>query len=360
MTLRKQGPDLKTHDFYYDLPQELIAQTPLDRRDGSRLMALDKTSGRFRHMHFYDLPALLRPGDCLVLNDSRVLPARLLGRREPGGGAAEVLLLVDRGDKVWECLVRPGKKLRPGARISFGDGALTAEVLETLEGGNRLVRFHYDGIFLEILEGLGKMPLPPYIKAELSDPERYQTVYSREVGSAAAPTAGLHFTKELLQQVQDMGVRLAYVTLHVGLGTFRPVKEEEITDHEMHAEYCTISEESARIVNETKAAGGRVICVGTTSCRTIESWAKEDGTLAASAGWTDIYIYPGYRFKVLDGLITNFHLPESTLIMLVSALAGREHVLAAYQEAVRERYRFFSFGDAMFIGDLPEGMELDG
>lgn len=350
MTLRKQGPDLKTHDFYYDLPQELIAQTPLDRRDGSRLMALDKTSGRFRHMHFYDLPALLRPGDCLVLNDSRVLPARLLGRREPGGGAAEVLLLVDRGDKVWECLVRPGKKLRPGARISFGDGALTAEVLETLEGGNRLVRFHYDGIFLEILEGLGKMPLPPYIKAELSDPERYQTVYSREVGSAAAPTAGLHFTKELLQQVQDMGVRLAYVTLHVGLGTFRPVKEEEITDHEMHSEYCMISAETAETINRTKREGGRVICVGTTSCRTIESWAAEDGTLKECAGWTNIFIYPGYRFKALDCLITNFHLPESTLIMLVSALAGREHVLAAYKEAVEQRYRFFSFGDAMFIG----------
>lgn len=346
---------MKTSDFYYELPPELIAQTPLERRDGSRLMALDKHSGEIRHMHFFDLPTLLRPGDCLVLNDSRVLPARLLGRREPGGGAAEVLLLVDKGDKVWECLVRPGKKLRPGARLSFGDGLLTAEVTETLEGGNRLVRFHYEGIFLEILERLGKMPLPPYIKAELNDPERYQTVYSREVGSAAAPTAGLHFTRELLTRVQDMGVNLAYVTLHVGLGTFRPVKEEEITDHEMHAEYCMIPEESARIINETKAAGGRVICVGTTSCRTIESWAREDGTLSASAGWTNIYIYPGYRFKVLDGLITNFHLPESTLIMLVSALAGREHILTAYAEAVRERYRFFSFGDAMFIAsEIPK------
>ena len=340
---------MKTSDFYYDLPQELIAQTPLDRRDGSRLMVLDKTTGATRHLHFYDLPSLLRPGDCLVLNDSRVLPARLLGRREPTGGAAEVLLLADRGDKVWECLVRPGKKLREGARISFGDGLLTAEVAKVCEGGNRLIRFQYDGIFLELLERLGRMPLPPYIKAELQDPERYQTVYSREVGSAAAPTAGLHFTQELLRQVRDMGVELAYVTLHVGLGTFRPVQEAEITDHEMHAEFCTISQTAADAINRTKTRGGRVICVGTTSCRTIESWAAEDGTLRASSGWTSIYIYPGYRFKVLDGLITNFHLPESTLIMLVSALAGREHVLAAYKEAVERKYRFFSFGDAMFI-----------
>ena len=340
---------MKTSDFYYDLPQELIAQTPLDRRDGSRLMVLDKNTGAVKHMHFYDLPSLLRPGDCLVLNDSRVLPARLLGHREPGGGVAEVLLLNDKGDKTWECLVRPGKKMKPGTKLSFGDGLLTAEVTETLEGGNRLVRFHYDGIFLELLEQLGKMPLPPYIKAELQDPERYQTVYSREVGSAAAPTAGLHFTKELLEQIQAMGVSLAYVTLHVGLGTFRPVKEEEITDHEMHSEYCMISKETAETINETRRKGGRVICVGTTSCRTIESWAAEDGTLKESAGWTNIYIYPGYRFKVLDALITNFHLPESTLVMLVSALAGREHILAAYEEAVREKYRFFSFGDAMFI-----------
>ena len=340
---------MKTSDFYYDLPQELIAQTPLDRRDGSRLMVLDKDTGAVKHMHFYDLPSLLRPGDCLVLNDSRVLPARLLGHREPGGGAAEVLLLNDKGDKTWECLVRPGKKMKPGTKLSFGDGLLTAEVTETLEGGNRLVRFHYDGIFLELLEQLGKMPLPPYIKAELQDPERYQTVYSREIGSAAAPTAGLHFTKELLGQIQAMGVSLAYVTLHVGLGTFRPVKEEEITDHEMHSEYCMISKETAETINNTRRKGGRVICVGTTSCRTIESWAAEDGTLKESAGWTNIYIYPGYRFKVLDALITNFHLPESTLVMLVSALAGREHILAAYEEAVREKYRFFSFGDAMFI-----------
>ena len=340
---------MKTSDFYYDLPQELIAQTPLDRRDASRLMVLDKRTGAVEHKHFFDLPSLLRPGDCLVLNDSRVLPARLLGRREPGGGAAEVLLLTDKGDKTWECLVRPGKKMKPGTKLSFGDGLLTAEVTETLEGGNRLVRFHYEGIFLELLERLGKMPLPPYIKAELQDPERYQTVYSREVGSAAAPTAGLHFTKELLEQIRAMGVSLAYVTLHVGLGTFRPVKEEEITDHEMHSEYCMISRETAETINETRRKGGRVICVGTTSCRTIESWAAEDGTLKESAGWTSIYIYPGYRFKVLDALITNFHLPESTLVMLVSALAGREHILAAYEEAVREKYRFFSFGDAMFI-----------
>ena len=340
---------MKTSDFYYDLPPELIAQTPLDRRDGSRLLTLNKETGEYRHLHFYDLPGLLRPGDCLVLNDSRVLPARLIGHRLPGGGACEVLLLVDKGDKTWEGLVRPGKKLRTGAKVSFGDGELTAEIVGEVEGGNRLVRFHYEGIFLEVLERLGKMPLPPYIKAELSDPERYQTVYSRELGSAAAPTAGLHFTKELLEQIEAMGVRLAYVTLHVGLGTFRPVKEENITDHEMHAEYCMISQKTADIINETKAKGGRVICVGTTSCRTIESWAAEDGTLKESAGWTKIYIYPGYRFKVLDGLITNFHLPESTLLMLVSALAGREHILAAYEEAVREKYRFFSFGDAMFI-----------
>ena len=340
---------MKTSDFYYDLPQELIAQTPLDKRDTSRLMTLDRETGAVEHHHFYELPDFLDPGDCLILNNSRVLPARLLGRREPTGGAAEVLLLVDRGDQVWECLVRPGRKVKPGTRLSFGEGALTAEVLETLEGGNRLIRFDYEGIFLETLERLGKMPLPPYIKEELNDPERYQTVYSRQVGSAAAPTAGLHFTRELLDQIQAMGVSLCYVTLHVGLGTFRPVKEDEITDHEMHAEYCMIPQETADIINRTKQTGGRVVCVGTTSCRTIESWAGEDGTLKASAGWTDIFIYPGYRFKVLDALVTNFHLPESTLVMLVSALAGREHILAAYEEAVRERYRFFSFGDAMFI-----------
>ena len=342
---------MKTSDFYFDLPPELIAQTPLERRDASRLMAMDKATGATRHLHFYDLPSLLRPGDCLVLNDSRVLPARLIGKRA-GGGACEVLLLIDRGDKVWECLVRPGKKLRPGAKVTFGDGELSAQIVGEGAGGNRLVRFDYDGIFLETLERLGKMPLPPYIKAELEDSERYQTVYSKVVGSAAAPTAGLHFTPELLGQVQTMGVRVCYVTLHVGLGTFRPVKAENLDEHEMHSEYCVIPRETADMVNKTKRRGGRVICVGTTSCRTIESWSDEDGTLKASAGWTNIFIYPGYRFKVLDGLITNFHLPESTLVMLVSALAGREYVLAAYGEAVRERYRFFSFGDAMFIGDL--------
>ncbi len=341
---------MKTSDFYFDLPPELIAQTPLERRDASRLLALDKTTGEIRHLHFYDLPSLLRPGDCLVLNDSRVLPARLIGKRA-GGGACEVLLLIDRGDKVWECLVRPGKKLRTGAKVTFGDGELAAEIVGEGADGNRLVRFDYEGIFLETLERLGRMPLPPYIKAELEDGERYQTVYSKVVGSAAAPTAGLHFTRPLLEQIQAMGVKVCYVTLHVGLGTFRPVKAENLDEHEMHAEYCVIPQETADVVNETKRQGGRVICVGTTSCRTIESWAAEDGTLTASAGWTKIFIYPGYRFKVLDGLITNFHLPESTLIMLVSALAGREHVLSAYEQAVGERYRFFSFGDAMFISD---------
>ena len=342
---------IKTSDFYYDLPPELIAQTPLQQRDSSRLLTLHKETGETEHHHFYELPKYLRPGDCLVLNNSRVLPARLIGKREPGGGACEVMLLIDRGDKVWECLVRPGKKLRPGTRLSFGDGKLTAEVTEVLEGGNRLVRFEYEGIFLEILEQLGKMPLPPYIKAELQDSERYQTVYSKEVGSAAAPTAGLHFTKELLEEIQAMGVKVCYVTLHVGLGTFRPVKVEDVNNHEMHSEYCMISAETAETINQTKREGGRVICVGTTSCRTIESWAAEDGTLKETAGWTNIFIYPGYKFKILDCLVTNFHLPESTLIMLISALAGRDHVLAAYEEAVKERYRFFSFGDAMFIHD---------
>ena len=339
---------MKTSDFDFQLPEELIAQPPLERRDASRLLTLDRESGAVGHHHFYDLPRFLRPGDCLVLNDSRVLPARLIGHR-PTGGACEVLLLVDKGGDLWECLVRPGRKLKPGAQVIFGDGQLTATVEEELNDGKRTVRFHYQGIFLEILEQLGRMPLPPYIKAELQDQERYQTVYSKVVGSAAAPTAGLHFTPELLEQVGEMGVKVCYVTLHVGLGTFRPVKAEEITDHEMHSEFCQISQETADIINETKRNGGRVICVGTTSCRTVESFAAEDGTMSERSGWTSIFIYPGYKFKVLDALITNFHLPQSTLIMLVSALAGREHVLAAYEEAVREKYRFFSFGDAMFI-----------
>ena len=339
---------MKTSDFYYDLPKELIAQTPIEKRDASRLLTLDKNTGAWEHHHFYELPDFLTEKDCLILNDSRVLPARLLGHRLPGGGVCEVLL-VDRGENVWECLVRPGKKLRPGAQVSFGNGELTGEIVGEVEGGNRLVKFRYEGIFLEALDRLGKMPLPPYIKEELQDRERYQTVYSKELGSAAAPTAGLHFTKELLEKIAAKGVGIGYVTLHVGLGTFRPVKEEEITDHEMHSEYCIIPQETADLINRTRANGGRVICVGTTSCRTVESWAAEDGHMEAKAGWTSIYIYPGYRFKVMDALVTNFHLPESTLIMLVSALAGREHVLAAYEEAVRQRYRFFSFGDAMFI-----------
>lgn len=340
---------LKTSDYHYDLPQELIAQTPLEKRDNSLLMTLNKETGEVGHHHFYDLPSFLKPGDCLVMNDSRVLPARLIGHREPGGGTCEILLLTDQGQDVWECLVRPGRKLREGAKIRFGDGILTAEVTEVLPDGNRRIKFHYDGIFLEILERLGEMPLPHYIKAELKDRERYQTVYAREVGSAAAPTAGLHFTRELLADIEAMGVKLCYVTLHVGLGTFRPVKENDLTNHEMHSEYCTIPQETADVINETRRQGGRVICIGTTSCRTIESWAGEDGTLQASSGWTKIFIYPGYRFKVLDCLVTNFHLPESTLVMLVSALAGREHVLSAYGKAVEAGYRFFSFGDAMFI-----------
>lgn len=339
---------MKKSDFYFDLPEALIAQTPLERRDSSRLLLLDKNTGEIEHRHFYDLPAYLHKGDCLVMNDSRVLPARLLGCRS-SGGSVELVLLRDLGEGKWECLSRPGRKTKPGTELSFGDGELKATVLEVAEGGNRIVQFHYDGIFLEVLERLGKMPLPPYIKAELQDSERYQTVYSRELGSAAAPTAGLHFTKELLDKIAEKDVKLCYVTLHVGLGTFRPVKEDEIEDHAMHSEFCIIPEETARIVNETKKNGGRVIAVGTTSCRTLESFANEDGTLSATSGWTDIFIYPGYRFKCIDALITNFHLPESTLIMLVSALAGREHVLNAYKTAVEEKYRFFSFGDAMFI-----------
>ena len=338
----------KTKDFYYDLPEELIAQTPLEKRDTSRLMVLDRNSGEVTHKHFYDILDYLQSGDCLVMNDSRVLPARLLGHR-PTGGAVEVLLLRDLGDKCWECLCKPGRKMQVGNEVIFGYGDLTATVTAVQEDGNRVVEFHYEGIFLEVLERLGKMPLPPYIKAELADQERYQTVYSREVGSAAAPTAGLHWTKELLEKAREKGVKTAFVTLHVGLGTFRPVKAENILEHHMHAELCMMSAETAAILNETKAEGGRVICVGTTSCRTLESLAKEDGTFEAGSKWTEIFIYPGYRFKAMDGLITNFHLPESTLVMLVSAFAGREHVLGAYEQAVAERYRFFSFGDAMCI-----------
>ena len=339
---------MKTHDFYYDLPEELIAQTPLEKRDTSRLMVLDRQTGEVTHKHFYDIIDYLKPGDCLVMNDSRVLPARLLGHR-PTGGAVEVLLLRDLGSKRWECLCKPGRKMQVGNEVLFGDGELTATVVEVKEDGNRIVEFHYDGIFLEVLERLGKMPLPPYIKAELQDQERYQTVYSRAVGSAAAPTAGLHWTKELLDKARSKGVKTAFVTLHVGLGTFRPVKAENILEHHMHAELCMMSQETADILNATKANGGRVICVGTTSCRTLESLVNEDGSFEAKSKWTEIFIYPGYSFKAMDGLITNFHLPESTLVMLVSAFAGRENVLNAYEQAVSERYRFFSFGDAMCI-----------
>ncbi|MBP8640696.1 MAG: tRNA preQ1(34) S-adenosylmethionine ribosyltransferase-isomerase QueA [Oscillospiraceae bacterium] len=339
---------MKTSDFDYYLPEELIAQTPLQRRDTSRLLHLYKATGEVQHKHFFDLPDYLREGDCLVLNDSRVLPARLIGRRETGG-VIEVVLLKDKGDNIWECLTRPGKKTKPGTKLIFGEGELTALVTDSAEGGNKLLQFSYEGIFLEVLEHLGKMPLPPYIKTELEDQERYQTVYSRELGSAAAPTAGLHFTQELLEIIAKKGVKICYVTLHVGLGTFRPVKCEDIESHEMHSEYCTIPEETARVVTETKKSGGRIVAVGTTSCRTLESFSKEDGGLEPRSGFTDIFIFPGYRFKCMDALVTNFHLPESTLVMLVSAFAGREHVLAAYAKAVEEKYRFFSFGDAMFI-----------
>ena len=346
---------MKTKDFDYYLPEELIAQTPLEKRDESRLMCLDKETGELSHHHFYELPDFLNPGDCLILNNSRVLPARLLGQRLPGGGACEVLLLIDRGDKTWECIVRPGKHLRKGTKMQFGNGELKAEVVDVLPDGNRMVKFDFEGIFLEVLEHLGKMPLPPYITHQLKDKNRYQTVYAKYEGSAAAPTAGLHFTQELLQQIADKGIKIAYVTLHVGLGTFRPVKEENVLEHHMHSEYYQVTEEAANTINETKKNGGRVICVGTTSCRTVESAADEQGMVQPGCDNTEIFIYPGYRFKVLDALITNFHLPESTLVMLVSALAGREHILHAYEEAIRERYRFFSFGDAMFIADLKGG-----
>ncbi|MGM9669432.1 MAG: tRNA preQ1(34) S-adenosylmethionine ribosyltransferase-isomerase QueA [Faecousia sp.] len=339
---------MKTHDFWYDLPEELIAQTPLQQRDSSRLMVMDRVTGEVSHRHFYDILDYLNPGDCLVMNDSRVLPARLLGHR-PSGGAVEVLLLRDLGDGAWECLVKPGRKMQAGQEAIFGGGELTATVTAVREDGNRVLQFHYEGIFLEVLERLGRMPLPPYIKAELKDQERYQTVYSREVGSAAAPTAGLHFTRELLEKVREKGVDTGFVTLHVGLGTFRPVKADDILEHHMHAELCMINEETAAKLNAARNRGGRILCVGTTSCRTLESLVNADGSFSAKSRWTDIFIYPGYRFKAMDGLITNFHLPESTLVMLVSAFAGRENVLAAYEEAVRQKYRFFSFGDAMLI-----------
>ncbi len=340
---------MKTHDFWYDLPEALIAQTPLEKRDTSRLLVMDRYSGEISHKHFFDILDYLNPGDCLVMNDSRVLPARLLGHR-PTGGAVELLLLKDLGDKKWECLAKPGRKLQAGQEVVFGNGELRAIIIQVLPDGNRVVEFQYEGIFLEVLERLGKMPLPPYIKEELHDQERYQTVYSREIGSAAAPTAGLHFTDELLNKIREKGIKTAFVTLHVGLGTFRPVKAEDISEHHMHSELCMISQDTADILNETKQNGGRIICVGTTSCRTLESLVNENGSFTEKSKWTEIFIYPGYNFKAMNGLITNFHLPESTLVMLVSAFAGREHVLSAYEQAVKERYRFFSFGDAMYIG----------
>ncbi|MGN8800082.1 tRNA preQ1(34) S-adenosylmethionine ribosyltransferase-isomerase QueA [Candidatus Merdisoma sp. HCP28S3_D10] len=340
---------MKTSDFYYDLPQELIAQDPLEDRSSSRLMVLDKKTGQVEHRIFRDIVDYLNPGDCLVVNNTKVIPARLMGVKEDTGAHIEVLLLKRKADNVWETLVKPGKKARPGARIDFGDGLLKAEVLEVVDEGNRLIRFEFDGIFEEILDKLGQMPLPPYITHQLKDKNRYQTVYAKHEGSAAAPTAGLHFTPELLEKIQEKGIKLAHVTLHVGLGTFRPVKVDDVTQHHMHSEFYMVEEDQARLINETKAAGGRVICVGTTSCRTLESATGEDGILKAGSGWTEIFIYPGYRFKIMDALITNFHLPESTLLMLVSAFADKEKIMKAYEEAVRERYRFFSFGDAMFI-----------
>ncbi len=340
---------MKRQDFYYDLPEELIAQDPLEDRSSSRLLVLDKKTGETQHHTFREIVNYLNPGDCLVINDTKVIPARLIGAKEETGAKIEVLLLKRKQNDVWETLVKPGRKAKPGTRISFGDGLLKGEVIDVVDEGNRLIRFEYDGIFEEILDQLGQMPLPPYITHQLKDKDRYNTVYAAHEGSAAAPTAGLHFTPELLEEIDRKGVDIARVTLHVGLGTFRPVKVEDVENHHMHSEFYMIDEKAAEKINGAKARGGRIICVGTTSCRTIESAADENGHLKACSGWTEIFIYPGYTFKALDGLITNFHLPESTLIMLVSALAGREHVLAAYEEAVRERYRFFSFGDAMLI-----------
>ncbi len=340
---------MKTSDFYFDLPEELIAQDPLEDRSSSRLLVLDKVSGNTEHRKFRDILDYLKPGDCLVINNTKVIPARLIGAKEGTDAKVEVLLLKRKEKDVWETLVRPGKKMKVGARVSFGEGLLKGEVVDIVEEGNRLIRFEYEGIFEEILDQLGQMPLPPYITHQLQDKDRYNTVYAEHAGSAAAPTAGLHFTPELLTQVEEKGVEIARVTLHVGLGTFRPVKVEDVTNHHMHSEFYQIDKEAADKINHAKESGGRIICVGTTSCRTIESAADENGHLEPCSGWTEIFIYPGYQFKILDGLITNFHLPESTLIMLVSALAGKEHVLAAYEEAVKERYRFFSFGDAMIV-----------
>ena len=340
---------MKTSDFYFDLPEELIAQDPLEDRTSSRLLVLDKVTGQTEHHVFRDILDMVGPGDCMVLNNTKVIPARLYGEKEDTGAGIEILLLKRLEKDVWECLVKPGKKCKPGARIVFGDGRLKAEIKETKDDGNRLIAFEYEGIWEEVLDALGEMPLPPYITHKLQDKNRYQTVYAKYEGSAAAPTAGLHFTKDLLEQIEAKGVKIAYVTLHVGLGTFRPVKVDDVTNHHMHSEYYEVTEETANIVNETKANGGRIICVGTTSCRTVESASTEDGILHPGCGNTEIFIYPGYKFKILDALITNFHLPESTLVMLVSALAGKEQVLSAYEEAVRERYRFFSFGDAMFV-----------
>ena len=340
---------MKTSDFYFDLPQELIAQDPLPDRSSSRLMVLDKETGRISHRIFRDITEYLNPGDCLVINDTKVIPARLIGAREETGGKVEILLLKRRENDIWETLVKPGKKCRVGARVTFGNGELKAEIKEVLSDGNRLVQFEYEGIFEEVLDRLGQMPLPPYITHKLKDKNRYQTVYAKYEGSAAAPTAGLHFTTELLNQIEAMGVHIARVTLHVGLGTFRPVKVNDVLNHHMHSEYYHVSKEAADIINEARKNGGRIISVGTTSTRTLESVAQEDGTIVPGSGNTEIFIYPGYKFKAIDCLITNFHLPESTLLMLVSALAGREHILAAYEEAVKEKYRFFSFGDAMYI-----------
>ena len=340
---------MKTSDFYYDLPEELIAQDPLEDRTASRLLVLDRKTGAVEHKIFSDVIDYLNEGDCLVINNTRVIPARLIGEKEGTGGKVEVLLLKRRANDVWETLVKPGKKLKPGAKITFGDGRLRAEVLEVVEEGNRLVKLYYEGIFEEILDSLGEMPLPPYITHKLEDKEMYQTVYAKFDGSAAAPTAGLHFTKELLNKIEEKGIKIASITLHVGLGTFRPVKVDDVNNHHMHTEWYEVNDEAADIINETKRNGGRVICVGTTSCRTIESVADENGYMKAKTGETDIFIYPGYKFKVMDGLITNFHLPESTLVMLVSAFAGKENVLSAYETAVKEKYRFFSFGDAMIL-----------